>query len=60
MVFHAGTLQKDGDVCTDGGRVLAISSYGNSMSEALSCSYENAKLIDYQGLYYRKDIGFDL
>lgn len=60
MVFHAGTLQKDGDVCTDGGRILAISSYGNSMSEALSCSYENAKLIDYQGLYYRKDIGFDL
>jgi phosphoribosylamine--glycine ligase len=60
MVFHAGTSQKGRDVCTEGGRVLAISSYGESMSEALSCSYKNAQLISYEGLYYRKDLGFDL
>ncbi|HZL10412.1 MAG TPA: phosphoribosylamine--glycine ligase [Prolixibacteraceae bacterium] len=60
MVFHAGTALKNGDVCTDGGRVLAISSYGESMSEALSCSYKNAELVDFDGLYYRKDLGFDL
>jgi len=60
MVFHAGTRQKGEDISTDGGRVLAISSYGNSMSEALSCSYKNAQLIGYEGLYYRKDLGFDL
>lgn len=60
MVFHAGTTQKGGEVCTDGGRVLAISSYGESMSEALSCSFKNAQLVDFEGLYYRKDLGFDL
>ena len=60
MVFHAGTVQNGGDVCTNGGRVLAISSYGESMSEALSCSYRNAELVEFEGLYYRKDLGFDL
>ena len=60
MVFHAGTTQIGTDVCTDGGRVLAISSYGISMKEALSCSYKNAQLIEFEGMYYRKDLGFDL
>lgn len=60
IVFHAGTRLKDGEVCTDGGRVLSISSYGKNMTEALSRSYENAKLIDFDGMYYRKDLGFDL
>ena len=60
MVFHAGTVQNGGEVCTNGGRVLAISSYGESMSEALSCSYRNAELVEFEGLYYRKDLGFDL
>jgi len=60
MVFHAGTDRKGVDVCTDGGRVLAISSYGESMEEALSISYKNANLIDFEGVYYRKDLGFDL
>ena len=60
MVFHAGTAQKDEAVCTDGGRVLAISSYGKNMHEALNLSYENARLIDYEGMYFRKDLGFDL
>ncbi|HLN72516.1 MAG: phosphoribosylamine--glycine ligase [Methylococcaceae bacterium] len=60
FVFHAGTNNKNGEVCTDGGRVIAISSYGDSMKEALDCSYKNAQLIDYEGKYYRKDLGFDL
>jgi len=60
LVFHAGTIQCGEDVCTDGGRVLTISSYGNNMSEALSCSYKNAQFINFNGLYYRKDLGFDL
>ncbi|MBC8004346.1 MAG: phosphoribosylamine--glycine ligase, partial [Verrucomicrobia bacterium] len=58
--FHAGTRDIDGEICTDGGRVMAISSYGNSMKEALACSYKNAQLIDFEGKYYRKDLGFDL
>ncbi|MFA5329204.1 MAG: phosphoribosylamine--glycine ligase [Prolixibacteraceae bacterium] len=60
IVFHAGTRLIEGTVCTDGGRVLSISSYGENIAEALSCSYENAKLIDFSGMYYRKDLGFDL
>jgi phosphoribosylamine--glycine ligase len=60
MVFHAGTAQRGEAVCTDGGRVLAISSYGENMHEALNLSYENARLIDYEGMYFRKDLGFDL
>lgn len=60
MVFHAGTKHKGEDVCSDGGRVLAISSYGKSMDEALSCSFKNAGLIHFEGMYFRKDLGFDL
>lgn len=60
MVFHAGTAQKGEAVCTDGGRVLAISSYGENMHEALNLSYENARFINYEGMYFRKDLGFDL
>jgi phosphoribosylamine---glycine ligase len=60
LVFHAGTALKNGNVCSDGGRVLAVSSYGKNMNEALACSYRNAKLIQYEGLYFRKDLGFDL
>ena len=60
LVFHAGTALKNGTVCTDGGRVLAVSSYGKNMNEALACSYRNAQLIEFDGLYFRKDLGFDL
>lgn len=60
LVFHAGTTQKGEDICTNGGRVLAVSSYGATMNEALANSYLNARLIEYDGLYYRKDLGFDL
>lgn len=60
LVFHAGTARKEDSVLTDGGRVLAISSYGQNMQEALSLSFHNAELISYEGKYFRRDIGFDL
>jgi phosphoribosylamine--glycine ligase len=60
MIFHAGTTHKNGEICTDGGRVLAISSYGESMKQALDLSYKNACFIEFDGMYFRKDLGFDL
>lgn len=60
VVFHAGTKDAGGKVVTAGGRVIAVSSWGNSISDALSVSYRNAGLIDFDGMYYRSDIGFDI
>lgn len=60
VIFHAGTTYSGEDIVTDGGRILAITSIGRSMDEALAISYRNASLIDFEGKYYRKDIGYDL
>lgn len=60
IVFHAGTKRIGNNICTDGGRVIAVSSYGATMNEALTCSYKNALRIDFEGRYFRKDLGFDL
>ena len=61
MVFHAGTKRTaDGAVVTNGGRVLAITSYGETFQEALAKSYENARKVRFAGVNFREDIGFDL
>lgn len=60
LVFHAGTKVSDGKVVTNGGRVLAITSFGNDFKEALKQSYQNMEKIQFEGMYYRKDLGFDL
>ena len=60
IVFHAGTHLNQGEVLTNGGRVLAVTSFGESHKEAVEKSYEILNGIDYEGMYYRKDIGFDL
>ncbi len=59
ILFHAGTAQMGDEIITNGGRVLAITSYGDDIKEALATSYKNADLINYEGKYYRKDIGFE-
>ena len=60
-VFHAGTKRDaDGNVVTSGGRVLSVSSYGDSIADALANSYASIALIDFDGRYFRRDIGRDL
>lgn len=60
ILFHAGTKKVSGEILTNGGRVIAISSYGTNKNEALATSFKNAEKINYKDKYYRKDIGFDL
>lgn len=59
MLLHAGTANKDGNIVTNGGRVIAITSFGDNITEALTTSYSNAEKIQYEGKYYRKDIGYE-
>ena len=60
VIFHAGTKNSNDRILTNGGRVLAITSFGNNIDEALNKSFTNAEKINFEGKYYRKDIGFDL
>ncbi len=59
-VFHAGTTKKGNTVCTSGGRVFAVTSLGESIPDALAKSYAAVEKIDYEGKYFRRDIGQDL
>lgn len=60
IVFHAGTKNDEGIVKTNGGRVIAVTSFGKTLEDALTKSNKNAEKINFQGKNYRKDIGFDL
>ena len=60
LVFHAGTTTNDGATVTNGGRVMAITSFGKNFKEALSTSYKNVDKVNFEGMNYRKDLGFDL
>lgn len=60
IVFHAGTKTENGKVVSNGGRVLAVTSYGNNFEEAVKKSYQNIGKLHFDTMYYRKDIGFDL
>jgi len=60
IIFHAGTSQKDSKVVTSGGRVLAITSFGDHFKEALAQTYLNIEKIHFDKMIFRKDIGFDL
>ena len=60
IVFHAGTRKEEDKILTNGGRVMAITSFGRTIEEALSKSFDNAEKVKFDGKYYRNDIGFDL
>lgn len=60
IVFHAGTKTENGQVVSNGGRVLAVTSYGNNFQEAINQSYKNIEKLKFDKMYFRKDIGFDL
>ncbi|GGD22764.1 phosphoribosylamine--glycine ligase [Flavobacterium orientale] len=60
IAFHAGTKILNGNVVTNGGRVIAMTSYGETFQEAIKKSYQNIAKLNFDKMYYRKDIGFDL
>ena len=60
MVFHAGTSIKNNKVVTNGGRVVAVTSYGKNLETAINTSYNNISQIKFENQYFRKDIGRDV
>lgn len=60
IVFHAGTKEENGKTLTNGGRVIAITSFGENFKEALQTSYKNIDKLHFEKMYFRRDIGFDL
>lgn len=61
MVFHGGTkFDQDGQIVTNGGRVLGVTSLGQSLDEARKKAYAAVELIQFEGMQYRKDIGLNL
>ncbi len=61
ILCHAGTAAyADGDIVTSGGRVISVSSYGKDIADALAHSYASIALVDFDGKYFRRDIGKDL
>ena len=60
IVFHAGTKSENGQVVSNGGRVLAVTSYGDDFKEAIKKSYQNIDKLHFDKMYFRKDIGSDL
>jgi len=60
LIFHAGTRFEGGKIVTNGGRVIAVTSFGKDYKEALKKSYQNAEKLHFDKMYYRKDLGFDL
>ncbi|MDI9256123.1 phosphoribosylamine--glycine ligase [Flavobacterium sedimenticola] len=60
IVFHAGTKSDEGKVITNGGRVIAVTSFGDNYAEAIKKSYQNIAKLHFDKMYFRKDIGFDL
>ncbi|MCF4100659.1 phosphoribosylamine--glycine ligase [Gillisia sp. M10.2A] len=60
IVFHAGTTTKEGKVLSNGGRVIAVTSFGDDYKLALKKSYQNVDKLHFDKMYYRKDLGFDL
>ena len=60
IIFHAGANNKNGKMVTAGGRVMAVTSFGTDFKSALETSYKSIEAIKFEGMNYRKDIGFDL
>ncbi|OLY94159.1 phosphoribosylamine--glycine ligase [Cnuella takakiae] len=59
LLFHAGTTTKEGEVVTSGGRVLCVTSFGTTVAEAVAKSRERLEGVSFEGMYYRKDIGYE-